>query len=69
MLAIGVKVKCTLFSSEDYAKITLAVRIGYRQKDDDVNGWQELASSFEEREISCRIDEDQVCHVLCRSHS
>lgn len=44
---------------EDNAKITLDVQIGYRQKDEDVNDWKPLASSLEDRQMVCRIDEDQ----------
>ena len=40
--------------------ITLDVRIGRRDKDDDVNDWKELAQSLEERQMTCTIEESQV---------
>ena len=45
---------------EENAVITLDVRIGRRDKDDDVNDWKELAQSLEERQMTCTIEESQV---------
>ena len=45
---------------EEDAKIQLDARIAYRNREDGVNDWKELASSFEERQLSCTIDPEQV---------
>lgn len=42
---------------EDDATITLDVRVSTREKDEDVNAWKEYASSLEERQMNCKIDD------------
>ncbi|KAL4225332.1 hypothetical protein ACF0H5_016020 [Mactra antiquata] len=41
---------------EDDAIIQLDARISYRDKEDDVNDWKELASSLEERQLRCEME-------------
>ncbi|XP_060574526.1 protein wntless-like, partial [Ruditapes philippinarum] len=41
---------------EEDATIQLDARIGYRNKDDDVNDWKELAKSLEERNLNCKME-------------
>ncbi|XP_053385185.1 protein wntless-like [Mercenaria mercenaria] len=41
---------------EEDAVIQLDARIGYRNEEDDVNDWKELASSLEERHLNCKME-------------
>ena len=52
--------KTMFLSPEDDATITLDVRVGTREKDEDVNAWKDYAASLEERQINCKIDDDHV---------
>lgn len=42
-------------SSEEGATIHLDARIGYRNAEDGPNDWKELARSFEERQLDCKL--------------
>ncbi|XP_060593241.1 protein wntless homolog [Ruditapes philippinarum] len=44
------------YLTEEDATIQLDARIGYRNKDDDVNDWKELAKSLEERNLNCKME-------------